>query len=177
MLNAYEMSILLTRILSIYTLAEAIGQFQIATFQIAASKNSYNAGVSQSVSLISAIIPILLLLGLAIFLWVAANIIGNHMTQGMVDLNVSSQISYNTLEVIGFSVIGLFIVVQAIPNVTENLFSYWLIDSQMGQGMNIRAKVRMFVSIIQILIGLSLIFGSKGLVGLLVRIRQMGVRD
>uniref|UniRef100_A0A7C2IZC5 Uncharacterized protein n=1 Tax=Ammonifex degensii TaxID=42838 RepID=A0A7C2IZC5_9THEO len=83
------------------------------------------------------------------------------------------------LQTIGFSVIGLFVLIQEIPHLAGTLFGYWFIEKgiAVSQPMTPDTKVRIGIAAVQVLLGVGLLFGARGLSRLLRTVRQAGLKN
>ncbi|QDT42776.1 hypothetical protein Pan241w_28650 [Gimesia alba] len=106
-------------------------------------------------------------------LWFGAAKIVNHLLPGTtIDNGLSSMTALQVQSVI-FSGIGLLVLSLTIPEVGSVVFqmTQWENMSHLSQ-MPVQFKAQIFGLFCKLVVGLFLLFGSKGLSSLLVRLRQ-----
>lgn len=168
-----QIAILACRILAIFAFMQAFSFTQLVAFQVdAAAQMPEGRGLST----LSAIAPVVLLILFAVLLWVFAEGLAQLM---IVDDNgaAEAKIVSEEFQIIGFSVLGLFLLVRAIPEFTGNLLNYILIEKQLlFRGNSMRLLIQFSVDILKIILGLGLLFGARGLAGLIKTFRTMGLK-
>jgi len=110
-------------------------------------------------------------------LWFGAAKIVNHLLPGTsIDNGLSSMTALQVQSVI-FSAIGILVLSLTVPEVGSMLFqiTQWDNFSHISQ-MPVEFKAQAFGLIGKLVVGVFLLFGSKGLSGLLVRLRQPELR-
>ena len=76
------------------------------------------------------------------------------------------------IQAIAFSIIGLYMVTDAFPYLVYNIVSYWGSPSYQKETLDlIKIKAYFVSNVIQIAIGVYLVFGSSGLVKIITKLR------
>jgi quinol-cytochrome oxidoreductase complex cytochrome b subunit len=179
-MSKFNFGVLACKILGLYSLIQAISFIQIAALQIATSGVATNVGISKIFVNTVAFVPIVLFLVLAVALWFLSDVISHRMVDGLEESKeVTQKITSKDIEIVGFTLFGLFICVQAIPHLTEAISSYYQIPKELRlhSPVEVTAKIRLISAGIQFMIGLFLVFGSKGAVGVLRRLREAGCKE
>lgn len=187
-MKSKDLAFILLRTLSIYIFIQAIMNLShIINYSIISNLGTFkNAGYETNISVLSllltSIAPFLILLIIAIILWIFTSQITKYLLPE--DLNNDEnekKINLEELQYIAFSIIGVLILSSALPqlfNLVPNIIKMNDIGSSL---VTSSYKTEVIFAIIEkavrVLIGLFLIFGSKGLVGLLKKIRGLGVKD
>ena len=127
----------------------------------------------------SNVVTIVLLLCFAAILWVGAERIARLMVADKGNLAVEVKLAGEDLQTIGFSVIGLFVLIQGVPHLAGTLFSYWFMEKGMpvSQPMTSDMKVQIGIAAVQVLLGAGLLFGARSLAGLLRTVRRAGLEN
>ena len=158
--------------------------FQIINYSIVSYIEAFNLGFDTNISILSfvfaSIAPFFLLLIIAIVLWVFTNRILKYLLPEDLDNTSESKINLDDIQYIAFSIIGILILTNALPqifNLIPNIIRYNEISSHLHTP---QFKTEVIFSIVEnvakLIIGFILIFGSKGLTGLLKKIRELGAR-
>jgi hypothetical protein len=134
------------------------------------------AGAAKIAVLMPTVIPLLLMLLFAWFLWTRADFLSRTMFKDDAAI-VKPGVESSDLQVIGFSIVGVFVLADALPRLSEQVLNYWLINrhSYYNQQIPVQFKIRLIVSVVEFLLGFVLLFGSRGLAGLLRIVQQAGV--
>jgi len=169
-MSGHQTAALACKILGIYTVIQAAKYVPVAV--------NFTVG-PRLFAIVSSVVPVLLLLSVGIILWARADRIAGFMINEEKQEGTESRLSGRELEVIGFSLIGLFVIVEGIPNLAMVILNYLLVGKVqfMNQGMTVHTKVALGVAILKIIIGVVLLFGSRGLVGIIRTARQAGVQN
>lgn len=121
------------------------------------------------------ILPAAFLLILAINLWVFAGRIGGWILGDLPD-EPTKHTGYLELQYVLFSSIGLYILALAIPEIVNQILNIWLIDrvNSFDGTMTLMQTIQLIIALIKFIIGVSLFFGSKGLVKVISKLRNAG---
>jgi hypothetical protein len=113
----------------------------------------------------------------AIILWTFPNLIAKKIISWDVEETNKEKTSAEEIEVVGFSLIGLFYLYYAISDLV-----YWAIFTLFIQksydvpvDLSIEQKVNIIVTVVEFLFALIIILRARGLVGLLRKIRNAGL--
>jgi uncharacterized membrane protein YhaH (DUF805 family) len=177
-MSRFSFGVLACKILGLYSLIQAISFIQIAALQVATSGVVTNVGISKIFVKTVAFVPIVLFLVLAVTLWFLADVISRRMVDGLEESEVVTQnITSKDIEIVGFSLLGLFLSIQAIPHLTEAISIYYQIPKELRlhSPVEFTTKIRIISAGIQFLIGLFLVFSSTGVVGVIRRLRDAGL--
>lgn len=95
------------------------------------------------------------------------------------DVPVEARVTGKDFQAIGFSLVGLFVLVQAVPDLTGEILSFLMIEENemMNQAAINHRMVRAGVFMIQLIIGVGLLLGANSLAGLLKKLQKAGVRS
>jgi len=85
---------------------------------------------------------------------------------------VKAVVEKYSLQQIAFSAVGVFIVAAALPRISEIVVSL-SVQGPMRQEVVLRTWGTIVAFVLQLAIGIYLFFGSKGLVGLLKKIKSI----
>lgn len=79
------------------------------------------------------------------------------------------------MQIIAFTVIGLILIVTAIPNIFANIYNFTDIarKTQM-ESQTIKDKTEITINIVKTILGIWLLFGSASIVNFLKRLRDAG---
>ncbi|OEF96891.1 hypothetical protein BHF71_11290 [Vulcanibacillus modesticaldus] len=129
----------------------------------------------------ASLIPFFIQLLFSALLWIYAEKITNYILLNNENAQKRSIPLYSQeLQAIAFSVIGLVIIADAIPqifHVIPNLIRLNEIGSSLATPqLKVETIFSLIEKIVRLIIGLILFFGSKGLVGLLKKIREAGIK-
>lgn len=167
------------KILAIYTVVNAIKVFGYIAFSSSSFLQQLNIG-TKILLIITSFMPFVLLSVLGIILWLYADQFAKHIVSDK-DLPVEElKPNSENIQVIAFTVVGIFVLADAIPRLTEVFSSIILLHSLQEQHIRtIHADTiaRAIGLIIQFIIGFWLFLGSHGIVGLLKKLREAGIKD
>ena len=81
--------------------------------------------------------------------------------------------SLEALQDLAFSVVGVFILGVAIPDLTKLAYYYWQLSAPGGvqMGADIERRGALIEIVVQLVIGLWLLFGAAGITNLLRKVR------
>ncbi|MCD8509148.1 MAG: hypothetical protein LRY73_04185 [Bacillus sp. (in: Bacteria)] len=180
-MNIKSMTSLAIRILAVYVIVQALKNlpmFVSSSQMIVQLRDPFAVHDGLNLPfLIAGFVPFLVLLGVALFLWIKAEafvtFIGKKTTIFQEELS-NEQFS-SGLQITAFSVVGLIVLVNTVPQLF-NVIPSWLLTRDQ-YGMNDLAKTQTTIYtiglIVQMAIGFYLFFGSKGLAGILKKVRDL----
>lgn len=118
----------------------------------------------------SLLAPIVLPLVLGGALWFGADALAQKL---FTDLDTATPPSFEALQDLAFSVVGLFILGVAIPDLTKLAYYYWQLSAPGGVqiGSDIERRGALIETLVQIVIGFWLLFGASGIANLLRKAR------
>jgi hypothetical protein len=118
----------------------------------------------------SLVAPIVLPLLFGGVLWFGADRLAQKVVH---EAGADSALTYEALQELAFSIIGVFILAVAIPALSKLVYYYWQLSTP--GGVQIRTDVERRATVIEmtvhIAVGLWLLFGGAGLAGVLRRLR------
>jgi len=119
----------------------------------------------------SLLVPIVLPLVLGGALWFGADSLAQKLFTHSDTAAVPP--SLEALQDLAFSVVGVFILGFAIPDLTKIAYYYWQLSAPGGVqiGADIERRGALVETIVQLVIGLWLLFGASGITNLLRKIR------
>ncbi|SKC81938.1 hypothetical protein [Maledivibacter halophilus] len=125
-------------------------------------------------------LPFIISLFLSIILWVFADKISSYMVKEPTNSSNNVKVDYIELQAIAFSVVGITVLVNSIPQIIRLGIDMKTIVSNdiiANWDMLLRTtKSQMIGYIIKTILGLWLLFGSNGIVGLVKTLRTAGVK-
>ncbi|MEW6276602.1 MAG: hypothetical protein AB1556_16015 [Bacillota bacterium] len=170
------------KLFSIYTLINAIKSLNY--FVVLPLQGKSGTGMIATTLILTAL-PSTLLFASGIILWLYAGKLANYLVPDkMPDKDPpsgGSQIRVEDIQAVAFSVVGIFILVDAAPKLIQIVFNIILLSKLQhaipGDWVNFTTITRIVELVIQLILGFWLFFGSRGIVGLLKRLREAGVKD
>lgn len=165
-----EITSLAYKILAIFLMIQGINAIaSVLTYYIA----SPNKGVEQASNIIA---PFIFFILFGISLWLLSDKLSRIMAkdENYSELTEALRITVSDIQRISFSVIGLFFIGNAIPqlvSVLANLYSIYRQDVSVSLLPNIVGSVT------KLILGLMIFLGSQGLVNILKAIRKAGVKE
>lgn len=118
----------------------------------------------------SLLAPIVLPLVLGGALWYRADALAQRL---FTEPSTATPPSIEALQVLAFSVIGLFILGLAIPDLTKLAYYYWQLSTPGGVqiGGDIERRAALIETLVQVVLGFWLLFGATGVANLLRKVR------
>ena len=118
------------------------------------------------------ILHLLLLFGVGLFLWMCADRLAAEMVRSDESSPAKSVLTGDEIQAIAFSVIGLFLFVQALPRF---LYEVVYIGAVYPPPAEFRPRWLLGGPLLQVIVGIALFFGARGLVGIWKKMRGGGV--
>lgn len=171
-------AVLACKVLAIYTVLQGINLLCVAPVQIGSVFEGPGAGPGRLLGALSTLAVIVMLAGLAAVLWVGAGRIARVMVPDAEAPDVGARLAAEEIQAIGFSIIGLLVLIRAVPHAAGVFFNYWFLErgALANQSMSAHTKVQLGIAAIELVLGACLLFGARGLPGVLKTVRQAGVR-
>lgn len=174
-MNKKEMAVYISKMFSLYAFTQVIIKLEwIAAPFFTDLHNQYSG-----IQMFMMTLPSILLLFLSLFFWTKAELVSRLLLGNEKDNSntvVSTSLNFQDLQVIAFSVVGLFIVSSVIPNWFANTIAY--IEYRRVHEMISESWIKTWVTLtIKTIIGFYLLLGSKGFAGILAKIRRHGTEQ
>lgn len=164
-----EIAIVLLKGLSIYTVLRAIDRLTASFSLLFDTSIQYPLLVALQV-----VVPPILLTLLAFVLWLIAPKLASLILRD-VDGEQTSTITSNDLQVITFSAIGLFVFAESVPHLVRAIVICFGVDvSMMSKEFVIQKNIEVALFLAKGVLGLLLLFGSRGLLKLILSTRRQG---
>ncbi len=174
-MNTHDASVLASRILGIYALIQSISYLPALGTQI-----GFSAGVRPGANLDFAyaftILYFVLAFGLGLFLLLAAERVAVLLFKSDSDETEGDAVRKEDVQLIGFSVIGVFILVQVLPRMIRLILLLVMAgDATRYRPVDLQQTLLdLGVDLVQFGLGVWLLLGGKGLVGAIRRLRERG---
>ena len=140
-------------------------------------------GLSSDRPVFGFLIPSVIFTAYGLFLWFGAAFLSGLMISDENNKEGKSKMVAAEMQAIAFSVLGLWILAQGLINAADYAMFLWLIDylpwtGEEGFGGALREmkKGRIVLVLVKIGIGIWLLFGARGLVGIVNRMRGVGTK-
>lgn len=166
-------AIIIVKTLALFSFIKFITYLQIIGTIIDVMKNPPDYGVGSTVVML--IVPIILLLAVSLVLWLYAEEISGLMVKN-IDISEEVEISDTHLQTVAFSVVGLCLVVVAIPELVNGLLRLMIDDSAPIHQLKLRIVLLTGPSL-HVLIGLWLLLGARGVSGAINKLQNMGLKN
>ncbi len=166
------------RLLALYWAVRAIYSLTSFAISYAAWKSSSSEFSNQMEDMIYfSLAPLVLYIIIAIILWFGAGRIVQLILPVNPQKRENSPISLFQVQAVAFASVGLFILFNALPEIGGVLYKVHLAREMDSYAhISFETKALIFEYALRICLGTFLLFGSKGLSGLLVRLRQAGMK-
>jgi uncharacterized BrkB/YihY/UPF0761 family membrane protein len=167
-----EFAVLACRIFALYAFLKFIFQIESVICVIWGLMDG-RAGIKDTSGVIffSFLLTTLLLLALAIVIWKKAEWLAEKIFPGKDSAGSKLEISMSEVQIVAFSVVGLVLIVEALPQIGNLIVDYKMRTSQPYVSMYPFWR-SVVMHGIEFLLGFGLLFGSKGLAGLLKSFRK-----
>lgn len=132
----------------------------------------YMQGIISTLSTVAAYLFV------SIALWLLSDKISCMIVGRSKEANNNIDIEYKKMQNIAFSVVGLSIFVTSIPDIITTLITIYEISSHlMGVYSSELAtyQIRLLGDVVRLLIGLFLLFGGKGILNMITKLRTVGI--
>lgn len=175
-MNYKNLAKIACKVIAITTFIKAIIFLPSIIYPFFIDNNFYKISINDMLSPITTVAVLILF---SIILWIFADKIAGCMVNVKEEENEKLNINYDKLQYITFSVIGLFLIATSIPIISKNLVEIYRVNSLGIKDTYNNTKLYSYIigETIKLLIGLLLIFKSKGLVNILIKLRTVGVNE
>ncbi|MFH1741359.1 MAG: hypothetical protein ABIH23_20335 [bacterium] len=176
-MTRHEIAAMACKILGIYAIIHALGM-PLTSFIWPLDeffRNPDHHLMTNVYRLLATVTPFGLLIGSGVLLWRLADRLAISITSRMGTGSTEHRVCSADIHVIAFSVVGLFVLAQAIPNLAQVFMGLWIRAQAppYAQGnMSTHAIVQSVGLVIKLAMGFWLFFGSRGLVELLSKMRK-----
>ena len=169
------------RLMALYWAVEAIHSassfFAMGLWQI----NLYESDPTVNLIplLLTALIVLFLWFGtalIALFLWFGAAPITRFLLPASTEKSPSDKVTLRQAQSIAFAAIGVLILSNALPQITGMLYQIYSLSQKDAQ-FSAYLQPQMAGLVCQLLLGILLLFGSRGLSGLLHYLRNAGLKQ
>lgn len=167
-----RIAFLACRIISVYLLANWLGVFGssvVTLFYYPLNTPGLLSGV------VSMAIPVVI----GVLVWIYSAKLAGFMVRSEEEEQagiMSASFDLDTVQVLAFTIMGVFLIVNAVPSLVAALTVYVVIPHpDLGQ-IGLENLSRLVNSLIRIILGLGLVLGSQGLVAAIQKIRTIGVK-
>ena len=126
---------------------------------------------------LSAMMPMLIMIAVSILLWIFAGKLANCFVGKKEDTGIAQKIEYDKLQYIGFSIAGVLVVANAIPDLFACIYQLSEMSKmQMDYGDKLYSTYieKTISASIQSALGLWLLFGSNGILKAIKKLRTVG---
>lgn len=157
------------RLFAIFLFIQALRQ---AAALIPYLADSATARVSLSLVVVSTLVPV----AIAVFLWLLPLTIATKLIPGVNAKEPRSTLTATEIASVAFPVLGLWVLTSAVPDTFYwAMFIYIVKSSDVGRPELSPENIGNIVAtVVELLIGFWLLLGSKGVFGLLKRLRYAG---
>ncbi|MFZ5644442.1 MAG: hypothetical protein ACOY46_12710 [Bacillota bacterium] len=177
-MTARMLAALSCKVLAIFVLIKVISDLNWASVFISALQPDVG-GYEIIIAISAIVISFLFLTAIGYILWFRTD----YLTQKMMvkDFAIEeSRLKSDDIQAIAFSAVGVIVLADAIPDIVQQIFYIWQMRSAQymitEQWNNFYTVSRIAGLSLQIVIGLWLFFGSRGIVGLVRTLRRAGVK-
>ena len=166
------------RLLAIYWAVMAIYSISSLAISFVAWNDSVAEASSQMAAVINfSLVPSLLYILAALIFWFGAARIVRILIPTESEISGGSTINLFQAQSIAFSAVGIFLLAGALPEMGGVLYKFSLMKEMDSHAqMFFDTKANIVELLIRLLIGVLLLFGARGLSGVLIRIRELGTK-
>ncbi|QOY35228.1 hypothetical protein AWH56_021425 [Anaerobacillus isosaccharinicus] len=182
-MNIRFLAIVSLKILAVYVVVLALRSLPMfissAQMLVHLRESNFEVGRGDEIGLLFVgIIPFLILTSLGVLFWVNAEKISEFIfrKQQLDDVTKKEDEKQflHELQIMIFSIVGLLVLIQTLPQLFNLIPSVILLSDKYGMNNSeIHTIIWLVGSLVQIGIGAYLFFGSKGLSGILKKIREL----
>lgn len=123
------------------------------------------------------LVPLVLYVIAASILWFGANKFVKIILPTQSERTENNSITLHQIQSVAFATVGLLVFVSSLPEIGGVLYKIHLMREMDNQAqISFEAKSAIFSSSLKIILGILLFFGAKGLSGLLMQIRGLGMK-
>jgi len=173
-MTKHEVAALACKILGIYFIVGALSGFGYAVTMMVEHFSGMREGEIGNLWL-AALVGSGLMMVFGILLWFLADRVAARMVPERGSLAVESRTTGADIQAIAFSVVGVFVLARFFPRLTQLIVNLSVLADYDRAQLDARTKAMIGELIVQLAIGLWLLFGSRGIVGLLKTARGVGI--
>jgi len=173
-----ETANLCCRVLAIYALFQGLAYLPSIGMLIAPLAGDMNLSTGEMITQLMWALHPLGMVAIAAFLWrwswlVASWMVGHNIQDAIAEPeSVRRQATLRDVHGVAFSVIGLWLLVDSVRDIAEHAFYLVYSDPEITGGRWVAVYGRI---VVQLGLGIWLLFGARGLVDLLHRVRRVGL--
>ena len=166
-----KIALLACRIIAVFIIANWLGNLSASL--VAFFYQPFNLQ-----NLIYGVVSMALPVVVGILLWVFSTRLAAYMVKPLErgEETPAVMVEPETVHALAFTIVGILLLVNALPNLVSALTTYSLLPEHAVARSLVEVISRVTDSAVRIILGLCLIFGSKGLAGLLKKIKTAGVK-
>lgn len=167
-----ETGALAFKVFSLYVIYNAIVQFAYWVWPLI-WRFRESPGLTDQWIFASAGVAAVIHLGLGVLIWWRADAWAGRIVSGKETASSTAVLAAADIQAIAFSVVGLWAALHAIPGLVEIAFPY-VAPRTIGEALQVRPVRfdRLAGLIVQLIIGLGLLFYAQGLIGPINRVAQ-----
>lgn len=173
MTHLHKIAFLACRITSVYFLANWLGALGSIVSTLFYFPTNMQAVLG---SMVSMVFPV----AIGVLLWIYSDKLAGFMVKPQ-DVQetemISASFDLETVQILAFTIIGVFLIVKAIPSLVSALTVCVILPQHSVGQVWLQTISQLVDSVIQIILGLWLVLGSKGVVNFIKKIRTIGVSD
>ena len=160
-----DIASLALKLLGIYAFIVSISMLQSIVFVISRFIHTQEANLLTSI--IGFLIPLILMITFGIYLLKASDKLSNRIFTGIENNNSTMKLSSHDVQAIAFSIIGVFLITNVIPKLFQKIAQLLSLvsiqDRVLLKTVGQRLSEDLLEMIIQLILGLYLFLGGKGI--------------
>jgi hypothetical protein len=132
--------------------------------------------IGEMLLLIAFVTPTILILFFSIWIWRNADWLASKLLPEPEVSTGESTLNASDLQIVAFSVVGLLVIVEALPQISSIVLEYMYRTEVAGSRQSVTPILGrpLVLGIIKLLLGVGLLFGARGLAGFLRTLRTAG---
>ncbi len=158
-----EIATLSFKVLSLYAFIKAIDKLSTLIYY------AYRVSETGIPFFMIYALPMLLLALCGVLLWFIAPLLASSISKSTVSED-NSAASLSSIQAVAFSIVGLYMVGDSLPSIVRSTIWRFTEPTSMSKGSPLLGDV--MGSLVQVVIGLWLLFGSRGLVNFIKLMRR-----
>jgi hypothetical protein len=143
-------------------------------------KNLGNPDEQVDIGSVFAVMPMAIMAVISILLWIFAGKIANNFVGKEEDNDCTQNIDYDKVQYIGFCIVGVLVIANAIPNLSSCIYQLAEMSKmQIDYGNRLYSTYieKLISAVLQSVIGIWLVFGTKGILNAIKKIRTIGHKE
>ena len=178
-MTSRDVGVLSCKILSIYVIVIVLSQLNGLLMHysslLAVIRSSSDSPTEMNIAwFLGSAAGMLILSGFCAFLWLGAGYLARRMVPDSEEKALGTALSARDFQVIAFSVVGLLLVVKALPDAASTAWRYAQLPDSPGGWLRAELPMHLIRLGLQFVIGLGLFFGARGLVGMWRKLHGLG---